>query len=1101
MTTTSQFQLKKDYYSTQQECLSAPREEEQTNPRYKYFSQTHFTAGDEEQFKQYRDDSNSNTCLPEISLSDNIFNSEEEDPPWDKYNDVKATAVINTFRYIFNKFKKGIFVKIQSGKLKVFLPFSKANFYNEWSHKIHVQNGTINNFIKELTEQAGYRFNPQTVNPNVNEWYANNCLIRYDLTRSPRGGYSPTEGESNVGNVKNMLEVLCESRQVPDIEFFINRRDFPLLTRDSTEPYNNIWDGHIPLVSHSYSKYCPILSMTTSVIYADIAMPTWEDWARIQGPKGVWFPKSCRNYNETFNNDWSTKLPTAVFRGGTTGCGVTPDTNPRLKLALLGSKDLRGDDGIPLLNSGVTNWNLRPRKLQGQKYLQTIDISKLPFTLSQKMSPLEQSNYKYIINAPGHVAAFRLSIELNMGSVVLLVSSPWKLWYSDLLIPYIHYVPVKSDLSDLIEQIKWCKTHDIECQNIVRSAKTFFYTYLQSDGALDYMQKILVQHKKAMGDYIYNTYTPLQLQIQEEYASLEYPHPSTNKSISDITLIPPMPRCLGLLKGIQWIINMIINSGQWSNFTKDPKVIMRNKLSIVNFNKIAGFPIVIKNTQDPIKIMENIHEVYIGINSINNLHTYIPNFAYIFALHEDKGTYSVITEYIKGITLSEYIKSTTFKFDDFLLIVIQLCYSLHMAQQHCGLIHYDLTPWNIMIQQINHIHKTDYLIKQDYIARVNTSIIPIVIDYGKSHVIHKNNHHGFINMFHSSTVQDILTLLVTCIDQISTDQRNLTKTDFHTLLQLANFITNTKYRMEPFTTAKDLREFLSRARKYSSLVSTTNKYELEKRTPLDLVEYIMTLKYQTIYKSVEIIKNGYKSSSGRGNPKQVFDYILSRTTPERIETYLDIFQSFKRCTIPQPNNIFFIYYTAQTIRDNLKNVYQDLEIFLHKIEQDGNTYIKIYKDTMAFIDRVYMKSINSKQEEIIDYVLTEKFNKLEQAPYDEETFLIPNDVLQLILSSDKISTDLTDYKDIIELILINDESYKLSDKTKQYYIKHFKNLLELNTLNMKTSIANTQSLLYTAENIYKKDLNYLNKYPCLNTDIYNNLYTMIFLALQTKKQS
>ena len=55
MTTTSHFQTKRDHYPSQQECSSASRQEDQTNPRYRYFTQTHFTAGDEEQFEQYRD--------------------------------------------------------------------------------------------------------------------------------------------------------------------------------------------------------------------------------------------------------------------------------------------------------------------------------------------------------------------------------------------------------------------------------------------------------------------------------------------------------------------------------------------------------------------------------------------------------------------------------------------------------------------------------------------------------------------------------------------------------------------------------------------------------------------------------------------------------------------------------------------------------------------------------------------------------------------------------------------------------------------------------------------------------------------------------------
>ena len=78
--------------------------------------------------------------------------------------------------------------------------------------------------------------------------------------------------------------------------------------------------------------------MSTADVYADLAMPTWEDWARVQSQEGIWFPKSCRDYNEKFNKDWDTKMPIAVFRGGTTGCGTTPETNPRLKIAQMAAK-------------------------------------------------------------------------------------------------------------------------------------------------------------------------------------------------------------------------------------------------------------------------------------------------------------------------------------------------------------------------------------------------------------------------------------------------------------------------------------------------------------------------------------------------------------------------------------------------------------------------------------------------------------------------------------------------------------------------------------------------------------------------------------------
>ena len=411
MSTTATFQSKPDFYSSKEECTANNKQFVQTNPRYRNFCQTHFTAGDEEQFETYRDATNGDnvrTC--EIPMADNRF-PHSLHQVWDKYKNVEADAVINTFRYMFHKFKKGIFVKIADNRLRVFLPFSKVHYSNEWSDRIHIDNAkytSMDEFLRSITEAEGYNFSSRYVNANIDEWYGNNCLMRYE--------YPSSESDTNVGSIKNMLDELCASRELPDIEFFINRRDFPMLTKDGTEPYNNIWDStEHPLVSHAYEKYAPILSMSVSEKYADIPIPTCEDWARVQNPSNKWFPKLCRNYSEDFDIEWEGKIPTAVFRGGSTGCGVTIETNQRLKLAQMSYESLTGSDGIPYLDAGITNWNLRPRKIQGSKYLRTIEINDLKFGLLPSLSPREQSKYKYIINVDGHVTAFRLSLEFKMG--------------------------------------------------------------------------------------------------------------------------------------------------------------------------------------------------------------------------------------------------------------------------------------------------------------------------------------------------------------------------------------------------------------------------------------------------------------------------------------------------------------------------------------------------------------------------------------------------------------------------------------------------------------------------------------------------------------
>ena len=1096
MTTTSVFQNKPDFYYTKDECLKGAKDIEQTNPRYKNFKQALFTAGDEDQFQYYRDETNSDVCLTNISLDDNLFQDQNIITEWKKYKNLRADAVINTFRYIFHKFKKGIFVKIAGNKIKVFLPFSNAHFTNEWSHKIKIDNtkyGTMNDFMRHITEIQGYKFNPKNVNENIDEWYANNCLVRYE--------YPINEGDSNVGNVKNMLEELCATRIVPDIEFFINRRDFPLLTRNDVEPYNNIWGKDTPLVSHNYKQYAPILSMSCTKQYADIMIPTWEDWARIQSQEGKWFPKSCREYNEKFNIPWDKKKPTAVFRGGSTGCGVTINNNPRLKLAYLSHnqpKPLDNETNIPFLDAGIVNWNLRPRKQENDEYLQTIDIKKLPFGLSSRLSPQEQAGYKYIVNVDGHVTAFRLSLELSMGSVILLVNSEWKIWYSHLLIPYEHYVPIKEDLSDIFEQIKWCRDNDSKCEQIAKNAIEFFNKYLQKKSVLDFMQKLFVNMKNEMGVYLYNTQTPLHTMIDYEYKNLDFSFPKSNKTINDVNFIPKMKRTYGLLQGLEWVIRKIISEGDFERVANERRLIFQNKMGYIRDFELAKFSLAIKTTSDPQKIKEHIHEAYIATQEINKLSKYIPNFVYVFGLYSKDKTVNVITERIHGETLHEYINSQKFEIKEFMFIVMQICLAIQVAQNKCGLIHYDLTPWNIVLQRTTTPITFDYILEHDKIIRIRTSIIPVIIDYGKSHVIHNNIHHGFINMFNCSTIQDIVTLLVTSIDQIT--QKRIPQNDFSNLLHLANFLSGTKYRTNTFESAKDMRNFFGKARKYTNLIAN-NKYELEKYTPYDLIKYIM--KKQAYKFDLGVVKE-FRTNIDDGNARQVFEYILSSTQQERLDTYINVFVRLKYCTIPQPKNLFFIYFAAQSLQHNLLSVQDNMMDFITTHKIDSSQYKKIVTDTMNFINRVYTEKIDTINEEQVEYNIFDGFDKLKRATYTENTFLVPQNILKIITSNQ--DTDLSEYKEIIEIVLLNQGTYKIKDKNRTEYLKIFNKLLSTSSINMKNNTANINTLNLLSNKVYTQDklilevlLAHKSDNNCDNALVYLKTYQNILHKIQPTK--
>jgi len=55
------------------------------------------------------------------------------------------------------------------------------------------------------------------------------------------------------------------------------------------------------------------------------------------------------------------------------------------------------------------------------------------------------------------------------------VGSPlgFRQWYYSELQAWTHYVPVKADLSDLMDQILWCQNNSEECRRIALNGQAF----------------------------------------------------------------------------------------------------------------------------------------------------------------------------------------------------------------------------------------------------------------------------------------------------------------------------------------------------------------------------------------------------------------------------------------------------------------------------------------------------------------------------------------------------------------------------------------------------------------------------------------------------
>ena len=495
--------FKKNAYNIKEECEKNNKLKwVQTNPKFKTFDQIYYSAGDFEDFDKFgllsllyylsEKDNNKNKVPPILKIKNN------KQDFFKLYKNIDYHSCLNTFNYIFHKFKKGIFVIIQDNQLKLFLPFSNEKYKNNWFKNIYFTNEEkeliIDNkdnddynkirhklnqytieFMKKYPEQFGKH--QRKINFQRDKWHANNCVFRNQ--------YPEYEGDQNFNVFKNMLDELVKNREIPDVQFFLNYRDFPILKKDLTEPYDHLFKNDAVKIEkeYQYKKFCPIFSQSITDKFADLLIPTSDDW-RMSSSK-YFTPKCPSSYNkksfEQINTDWKTKTKMCVFRGSATGCGMNIENNMRLKAAQLSYENPK------ILNVGITDFKERPKKYENGP-VQIINPDDFRFEKADPLTREEQSNYKYILHIDGYVNAFRLSSELRMRSAILIVESDYKMWYSHLLVPYQHYIPVKKDLSDLIEIIHWCIKNDKKCMEIATNAYQFYEKNLTKDGLFDYMQ-------------------------------------------------------------------------------------------------------------------------------------------------------------------------------------------------------------------------------------------------------------------------------------------------------------------------------------------------------------------------------------------------------------------------------------------------------------------------------------------------------------------------------------------------------------------------------------------------------------------------------------
>lgn len=206
----------------------------------------------------------------------------------------------------------------------------------------------------------------------------------------------------------------------------------------------------------------------------DIPSVCWEarrDWQHVRLiPDLYYFMAGGYEGFDPELEPWQNRRPSLVWRGSSTGLIWQTlsmlDDLPRYRMCKLVER--LGDRADVGLTELVQAANPQEAELIHERVTRE-------GLLKPYVPMTEMARHRYILDIDGNSNSWNFMQKLRLGCCVLRVESEWHQWFSDRLIAWKHYVPVASDLSDLIERAEWCFANPVECAAIAERGRKFAF--------------------------------------------------------------------------------------------------------------------------------------------------------------------------------------------------------------------------------------------------------------------------------------------------------------------------------------------------------------------------------------------------------------------------------------------------------------------------------------------------------------------------------------------------------------------------------------------------------------------------------------------------
>ena len=104
------------------------------------------------------------------------------------------------------------------------------------------------------------------------------------------------------------------------------------------------------------------------------------------------------------------------------------------------------------------------------------------------------AEYKYVLDIRGYGWTDRVKVLMQLARPLFLVERPYVEWYFSDLVPMVHYIPVKEDLSDLIDKYEYIEDRPDEYRRIVDGMQEFADRHFSADAVMRYLRDVILKY-------------------------------------------------------------------------------------------------------------------------------------------------------------------------------------------------------------------------------------------------------------------------------------------------------------------------------------------------------------------------------------------------------------------------------------------------------------------------------------------------------------------------------------------------------------------------------------------------------------------------------